>query len=86
MPTVLAGILRLGGWHHFGMFDHQRLDPSGVSGPAHPLSNGVARRFRGATGIYGVVDHKSIAPRAVGRTAASASSAASRQLPPTAAS
>lgn len=61
----LAGILRLGGWHHFGMFDHQRLDPSGVS-LAHPLSNGVARQFRGATGIYGVVDQQIYRPEGGG--------------------
>jgi porin len=57
----LAGILRLGGWHHFGMFDHQRFDPSGVS-LAHPLSNGAARQFRGATGIYGVIDQQIYRP------------------------
>lgn len=61
----LAGILRLGAWHHFGMFDHQRFDPSGVS-LAHPLSNGIARQFRGATGIYGVIDQQIYRPEGSG--------------------
>jgi porin len=47
------------------MFDHQRLDPSGIS-LAHPLSNGVARQFRGATGIYGVVDQQIYRPEGGG--------------------
>ena len=35
--------------------------PAGVS-LASPLSNGVARQFRGATGIYGVVDQQIYRP------------------------
>jgi porin len=57
----LAGIWRLGFWHHFGDFDSQRFDTSGRS-LADPLSNGIARKLRGTSGIYGVVDHQLYRP------------------------
>lgn len=57
----LAGILRLGAWHHSGLFDHQRFDPDGLS-LAHPLSSGIPRQFRGAAGIYGVIDQQIFRP------------------------
>jgi porin len=57
----LAGFWRLGFWHHFGDFDSQRFDTAGRS-LADPLSNGIARKLRGASGIYGVVDHQLYRP------------------------
>jgi len=57
----LAGIWRLGFWHHFGDFDSQRFDTAGRS-LADPLSNGIARKLRGTSGIYGVVDHQLYRP------------------------
>jgi porin len=61
----LAGILRLGGWHHFGRFDDQRFDGAGLS-LADPLSSGIARQFRGTSGIYGIVDQQIYRPEAGG--------------------
>jgi porin len=57
----LAGILRLGAWHHFGKFDDQRFDTLGLS-LANPLSSGLARQFRGTNGIYGVIDQQLYRP------------------------
>jgi porin len=57
----LAGIWRLGFWHHFGDFDSLRFDTAGRS-LADPLSNGIARKLRGTSGIYGVVDHQLYRP------------------------
>jgi len=57
----LAGIWRIGFWHHFGDFDSQRFDANGLS-LANPLSTGIAARLRGTTGIYGVVDHQLYRP------------------------
>ena len=57
----LAGIWRLGFWHHFGEFDNQRLDANGLS-LANPLSTGIPARMRGTSGIYGVVDHQLYRP------------------------
>jgi porin len=53
----LPGTLKIGGWHHFGKFDHQRYGADGLS-LADPVSNGVAARLRGNSGIYGVVDQQ----------------------------
>ena len=57
----LAGILRLGGWYHFGKFDDQRFDALGVS-LADPLSSGIARQFRNTGGIYGIFDQQIYRP------------------------
>ena len=57
----LAGFWRVGFWHHFGNFDSQRFDTAGRS-LADPLSNGIARKLRGTSGIYGVVDHQLYRP------------------------
>jgi porin len=57
----LAGILRLGTWHHFGKFEDQRLDDTGVS-MASPLSSGTARLLRGTSGIYGIIDQQIYRP------------------------
>lgn len=61
----LAGIYRLGGWHHFGRFDDLRFDREGFS-LAHPLSSGTARQFRGTSGIYGIVDQQIYRPEGGG--------------------
>ena len=61
----LAGIVRLGGWHHFGRFDDQRFDQTGLS-LAHPLSSGIARQFRGTSGIYGIIDQQLYRPEGGG--------------------
>jgi porin len=55
--TGLAGMIRLGGWHHFGRFDDQRFDIQGLS-LANPLSDGIAARLRGNDGVYGVIDQQ----------------------------
>jgi porin len=57
----LAGILRLGGWHHFGKFDDHRFDVRGIS-LASPLSNGIAHQLHGTSGIYGVIDQQIYRP------------------------
>jgi porin len=57
----LAGIWRLGFWHHFGKFDSQHLDANGLS-LANPLSSGIPARLRGTSGIYGIVDHQLYRP------------------------
>jgi porin len=57
----LAGFWRIGFWHHFGDFDSQRFDTNGLS-LADPLSNGIARKLRGTSGVYGVVDHQLYRP------------------------
>ena len=59
--TGLASGVRLGGWHHFGMFDDQRFDTAGVS-LASPSSNRIAGRFRGNSGVYAVVDQQLYRP------------------------
>ncbi|MER2264818.1 carbohydrate porin [Methylobacterium oxalidis] len=53
--NIEPGTVTLGGWHHFGRFGSPRFDTSGGS-LANPSSGGVARRFRGNSGIYGIVD------------------------------
>lgn len=57
----LAGIWRIGFWHHFGEFDSQRFDSNGLS-LANPLSTGIAAKLRGTSGLYGVVDHQLYRP------------------------
>lgn len=49
------GTITLGGWHHFGRFDSQRFDTAGRS-LADPSTTGIARRFRGDSGLYGIID------------------------------
>ena len=52
----LPGTIKLGGWAHLGRrFQDQRFDNIGLS-LADPDSTGIARRFRGNAGIYGVLD------------------------------
>lgn len=59
--TGLAGILRVGFWHHFGEFDSQRFDAGRLS-LANPLSSGIAARLRGNGGVYGVIDQQIYRP------------------------
>jgi len=51
----LPGMVKLGGYRHFGRFNDQRSGIDGLS-LADPDSAGIARRLRGANGIYGVLD------------------------------
>jgi porin len=53
----LAGAWRLGAFHRLGRSDDLRFDRTGLA-LLHPDSSGVARRLRGASGVYGVVDHQ----------------------------
>ena len=57
----LAGILRLGGWHHFGEFDDHRVASDG-SLLANPLGSGIARALRGTSGVYGIIDQQIYRP------------------------
>ena len=59
--TGLAGGVRLGGWHHFDRFDHQRFDGDGFS-LADPSGSGIARRLRGNDGFYAVFDQQLYRP------------------------
>lgn len=51
----LPGVIKVGGWKHFGLFDDQRFDADGVS-----LANGLndARRMRANTSLYALVDQQ----------------------------
>lgn len=49
------GTVTFGGWHHFGRFDSLRFDAAGGR-LAAPSTTGIARRFRGDGGLYGIVD------------------------------
>lgn len=55
--TGLAGAWRLGAFHRLGRLDDLRSDRNGLS-LAHPDSSGFARRLRGTSGLYAVVDHQ----------------------------
>jgi porin len=59
--TGLSTIIRLGAWHHFGLFDDQRFGTDGLS-LANPLSNGMPRQLRGDDGIYGIIDQQIYRP------------------------
>jgi porin len=61
----LAGIYRLGFWHHFGEFDNQRFDQNGLS-LANPLGSGIPAKLRGTSGIYGVIDQQLYRPKGGG--------------------
>ena len=51
----LAGAIKLGVWHHFGLFNDQRFGINGLP-LASPLSGGNALVHRGNTGVYGLID------------------------------
>jgi porin len=57
----LAGGIRLGGWHHFDRFEHQRFDTDGLS-LANPLGSGIPHRLRGNDGVYAVFDQQLYRP------------------------
>ncbi len=49
----LPGTIKVGGWNHFGTFEHQRFDSGGLpiavtGNPGRPLSND--------SGVYGIID------------------------------
>ncbi|OHV17257.1 carbohydrate porin [Methylorubrum extorquens] len=53
--NIEPGTVTLGGWYHFGRFNSLSYDQSGRS-LADPVSTGIGRRFRGDSGIYGMID------------------------------
>jgi porin len=53
----LAGTVKLGAWGHFGRFDDQRFDTSGLS-LADPSSTGAPALHRGNLGVYAVIDQQ----------------------------
>ena len=57
---ALPGTVKFGGWRHAGRFDDLRYAAPAPGATAFlladPGSSGIARRFRGNSGIYGVVD------------------------------
>lgn len=55
--TGLAGIVRLGGWNHLGRFNDQYRDGNGTP-LTSSLSTGVAGRYRGDYGLYGILDQQ----------------------------
>jgi porin len=52
-----AGALKIGGWHHFGMFSDQRFTADGRS-IADPAGSGMGRMLRADDGIYSVIEQK----------------------------
>lgn len=50
---ILPGTIKLGGWHHFGDFDDQRLDRFGGR---QALTGQAPFQHTGNHGIYGVID------------------------------
>lgn len=53
----LPGVIKVGGWYHFGKFDDQRLGSDGLS-LADPASLGEPAKRRGNFAIYGVIDQQ----------------------------
>lgn len=51
--SALPGVVKVGGWKHFGAFNDQRFDATGLS-----LANGLndPRRHRGNTALYAMID------------------------------
>jgi porin len=52
-----AGAVKIGGWHHFGMFSDQRFTFDGRS-IADPAGSGTGRMLRADDGIYSVIEQK----------------------------
>lgn len=63
--TGLAGSLKLGGYRHFGRFEHLRVDAEGLR-LGNPARSGTARRLRGTGGLYGVVEQQLYRPEGGG--------------------
>jgi porin len=53
----LAGTIKLGAWGHFGRFDDQRFDSSGLL-LADPAGTGEPAPRRGNLGVYAVIDQQ----------------------------
>src|SRR3954454_5431242 len=53
----LAGMVKLGGWRHFGDFPNQRFSAAGVS-LANPSSGAVPAMLPGSTGIWAVFEQQ----------------------------
>lgn len=51
----LDGTVKLGAWDHFGKFDSNLFDTTGLS-LANPASNGMPQQLSGDDGVYGVID------------------------------
>ena len=62
---VLAGIVRIGGWHYFGKINDARFDTLGLP-LANPLGSGVPRQLRGTSGLYGIIDQQIYRPKGGG--------------------
>lgn len=52
-----SGALKIGGWHHFGLFSDQRFTSDGLS-IADPAGSGLGRMLRADDGIYSVIEQK----------------------------
>ncbi len=52
-----AGALKIGGWHHFGLFSDQRFTADGRS-IADPAGSGLGRVLQADDGIYSVIEQK----------------------------
>ena len=52
-PDGLRGIIKVGGWNHFGDFDHMRFD---VAGGPFEVSGNPARILNDNWGLYGIID------------------------------
>jgi porin len=55
--AALPGSVTVGGWYHFGGFDHQRWTPGGLS-QADPAGSGEPATRRGNQGVFAVVEQK----------------------------
>ncbi len=53
--SALPGVIKVGGWKHFGNFNDQRFDATGLS-----LANSLndPRRYRGNTSLYAMIDQQ----------------------------
>ena len=52
-PDGLRGIIKVGGWNHFGDFEHQRFDVAGVP---FGVSGEPGRILNDNWGLYGIID------------------------------
>jgi hypothetical protein len=52
-----SGALKIGGWHHFGLFSDQRFTADGRS-IADPAGSGLGRMLQADDGIYSVIEQK----------------------------
>jgi porin len=57
VASGLAGVVKLGGWRHFGKFADFRYGADGLS-LADPASNGTPQQKRGNGGVYGLIDQQ----------------------------